>query len=81
MTQPIEAELQIRAALLAWREDGVANPTIPVYKDEDGDGVADFYGLDDNDNLVLVSGITIADTVAESTGEGIETGFEGTENG
>ena len=43
------------------------NPTIPVYVDVDGDGVPDFYGLD-GDALVVVSGVTVADTVAESTG-------------
>lgn len=59
----------VRDALLAWRVDGVADPKIPVYQDVDGDGVPDFYGLGPDDDLVVVSGVTIADSVAESTGE------------
>lgn len=64
-----EAREAIRTVLLAWRAGGVDNPIIPVYADEDGDGVADFYGLDDDGDLVLVSGATVEDTVSVSTGE------------
>ena len=58
----------IRAALLGWQADGVANPKIVVGRDVDGDGVDDFYGLDAFGNLTLLSGVTVEDTVSESTG-------------
>lgn len=54
----------LRKLLLAWKRDGNPNPIIPAYRDEDGDGVPDFYGLDENDEVVVVSGVTVADTVA-----------------
>lgn len=64
----------IRLALLAWKADGVAEPLIPVYADVDGDGIPDFYGLDENENVIEVSGasVSVADTVATSDGSGIE---------
>ncbi|MCC4250727.1 hypothetical protein [Microbacterium testaceum] len=67
-----ESREAIRTALLGWKADGVATPIIPVYSDLDGDGVPDFYGLDDNDQLVQVSGVTVVDSVAVSDGSGIE---------
>lgn len=67
-----ESREAIRTALLGWKADGVANPIIPVYSDLDGDGVPDFYGIDDNDQLVQVSGVTVVDSVAVSDGSGIE---------
>ncbi|MDF2506269.1 MAG: hypothetical protein K0Q52_128 [Microbacterium sp.] len=66
----------IQQILLQWKADGVQNPIIPAYQDEDGDGVPDFYGLDAADAVILVSGVTVGDTVAISTGEGIEGGSE-----
>ncbi|MDY0830727.1 hypothetical protein SK224_16450 [Microbacterium sp. BG28] len=63
-----------RSILLAWRADGVPRPLLPVYRDEDGDGVPDFYGLDDADQVVLVSGATLTQSVARSTGDGAEGG-------
>lgn len=66
----------LREALLTWRNAGEARPLIPVYRDEDGDGVPDFYGLDAGGELELVSGATLASSVAESTGDGIEGGLD-----
>lgn len=64
----------IRQCLLDWRKVGVERPLMPVYRDVDGDGVPDFCGLDEHDAVVIVSGATLADSVAESTGEGFEGG-------
>lgn len=72
LTTREEAREGIRSALLAWRADGVANPLIPVYSDTDGDGIPDFYGLDDNGQLIQVSGATVDDSVAVSDGSGTE---------
>jgi hypothetical protein len=63
----------LRDSLLAWKNDGHAKPVMPVYEDLDNDGIPDFYGLDANNELVVVSG-TVQDSVAESTGDGFETG-------
>jgi hypothetical protein len=62
--------------LTRWKAEGLGNPIIPAYQDEDGDGVPDFYSLDADGNLTIVSGVTVGDTVAVSTGEGLEGGSE-----
>lgn len=61
----------IRAALLAERAAGVASPLIPADVDLDGDGTADSFGLDENDEVVIVSGARLADTVYESDGDDV----------
>lgn len=61
----------LRDVLLMWRETGVENPTLPLDIDLDGDGIADAWGLDANDEVVLISGTTIADTVYVSDGDDI----------
>lgn len=75
-TTRAEARKAIRLALLAWKADGVARPLIPVYADLDGDGIPDFYGLDEDENVIEVSGssASVRDTVATSDGSGIEQG-------
>lgn len=65
---PADREELVRA-LAQWKAEGVENPTIPLDYDADGDGIVDAFGLDGDGNLVLVSGVALADTVAESTGE------------
>ncbi|MDN3309548.1 hypothetical protein QWJ90_01250 [Microbacterium oryzae] len=64
-----EEEEQIVQALLAWREAGEENPTIPLFDDVDGDGVPDFYGLDGDGKLTVVSGATLESSVYVSEGE------------
>lgn len=59
----------IRDTLLAWQTEGVAHPTIPVFADVDGDGTPDFYGLDAFGQLIVVPGVTVADTVSVSEGD------------
>jgi hypothetical protein len=65
-----EDKAELKAALLTWRNDGVANPKIPLDYDVDGDGIADAYGLDANDELILIPGVLVADTVALTGTEG-----------
>lgn len=67
----------IRASLLNWATD-VDKPMIPAYRDGDDDGHPDFYALDAFGRVIVIdagdpvfAGYT---NVAESTGDGIETG-------
>lgn len=54
----------VRDALLAWKNLGITDPTIPIYEDLDEDGEPDFYGLNEDNDLIVVSGITVFDTVS-----------------
>lgn len=62
----------IRGVLLGWRADGVERPLVPLDVDIDGDGVVDAFGLDDHDEVVLVSGATLGDTVYRSDGDDLD---------
>ena len=53
-------------ALRKWRKDGVPSPLIPMADDVTEDGIADAWGLDENDNLVIVAGTPLVDTVYET---------------
>jgi hypothetical protein len=59
----------IKDALLAWKEEGVDRPVVPIFQDTDNDEVLDFIGLDENNELIIVSGITLDESVFESLGE------------
>lgn len=69
-----EDEVEIRNILLNWRADGVENPVLPADVDIDGDGIVDGYGLSENDEVILVSGKPIEDTVFRSDGDGFVEG-------
>lgn len=69
MTLTDEDRAVIRAALLAERERGVAVPLLPADVDLDGDGTADAFGLDENDEVVVVSGVALEHTMFEADGE------------
>lgn len=71
---PEEDRQEIRAALLTWKKDGVARPLIPLDHDVNGDGVADAFGLDENDELIIVTDANLKDTVSRADGSGIEGG-------
>lgn len=60
---------QIKAILLQYRADGVAAPLLPLDVDLDGDGKTDAFGLDENDEVVLVSGADLEHTVYVSDGD------------
>jgi len=59
----------MRAALLAERAAGVAVPLIPADVDVDGDGIVDSFGLDENDEVIVVSGVALEHTVYVSEGD------------
>ncbi|QCG77498.1 hypothetical protein SEA_DIZZYRUDY_1 [Microbacterium phage DizzyRudy] len=61
----------IKSILLQWRSEGVENPLLPMEVDVNGDGVADSFGLDENDEVVVVLGSKLEDTVYVSEGDDI----------
>lgn len=61
----------VRQILLAERARGVPHPLLPVDVDIDGDGVADAFGLDEDAQVVVVSGVQLAQTVYVSDGDDI----------
>lgn len=65
----------IRASLLAEREAGMPVPLLPMDVDVDGDGIVDSFGLDENDEVVVVSGVALEHTLYVS--EGDDVGVEG----
>lgn len=60
---------EIREVLLAQRAAGCACPMLPADVDIDGDGIADCFGLDDLDEVVILSGVPLAESLYEATGE------------
>lgn len=69
-----EDEVAVKAILIQWREAGNPNPLLPADVDLDGDGVHDSFGLDENDNVIVVSGVKLEDTVYRSDGDDIKGG-------
>lgn len=65
----IEDLVMIRTILLQYKTEGVEKPLLPLNVDLDGDGIADAYGLDQNDEVVLISGVKLEDTVYVSDGD------------
>lgn len=64
-----EDRLAIRDILLQYKAEGVEKPLLPMDVDLDGDGIVDAYGLDDNDNVIFVTGASLSDTVYVSDGD------------
>lgn len=62
---------EIRRALLAERAAGTPVPLLPADVDIDGDGICDAFGLDENDEVVIVSGVALEHTVYVSAGDDI----------
>ena len=71
LTTTEEDVTTIRDILLQWKSEGVENPLLPADVDIDGDGIVDSFGLDENDNVIIVSGAKLTDTVYESEGDDI----------
>ena len=69
LTLTDEDRAVIRSALLAEREAGVAVPLLPADVDVDGDGIVDSFGLDENDEVVVVSGVALEHTLYVSEGD------------
>jgi hypothetical protein len=66
-----EDEAAIRAVLVRWRDEGHPNPLLPTDFDHDSDEVVSSYGLDGNDDVTIVSGVKIQDTVSLSDGDDV----------
>src|SRR5690606_16017995 len=56
LTTTDEDAAAIKAILLQWKSEGNPNPLLPADVDIDGDGIVDSFGLDENDNVIVVSG-------------------------
>lgn len=69
LTTSDEDLIAIKSILLQWKSEGNPNPLLPADVDIDGDGIVDSFGLDANDNVIVVSGAKLEDTVFESTGD------------
>lgn len=65
-----EDRAEIRTVLLEQRAAGCACPMLPADVDLDGDGVADCFGLDDRDQVVILSAVPLEESLYEATGEG-----------
>lgn len=61
----------VRQILIAERACGNTRPLLPADVDIDGDGICDAYGLDEHDEVVVVSGVDLAATVYVSDGDDI----------
>ncbi|QOP64786.1 hypothetical protein SEA_DELAGARZA_27 [Microbacterium phage DelaGarza] len=60
--------------MLQQSEEGAARPLIPLDVDLDGDGIVDAWGLDDDGQVVLVSGCALTDTCYVSDGDDVKGG-------
>lgn len=73
-TLPQEDRDFLTQHLRQLKSDGNPNPLIPNDLDLDGDGIADAFGLDENNDLVFVSGVSLVDTVYQSDGDDVRYG-------
>lgn len=64
----------IREILLGWKAEGNENPLLPADVDIDGDGIVDSFGLDENDNVIVVPGVKLEETVYVSDGDDVRDG-------
>ena len=55
---------RLTKALRNWTtKGGVERPLIPLADDVTGDGIFDAWGLDENNELTIVPGVPLAETV------------------
>jgi hypothetical protein len=66
----------IKSILIQYKQEGNTNPLLPMEVDVNGDGIVDSFGLDADENVVVVPGVKLEDTVYESTGGTTELGSE-----
>lgn len=68
-----EDRVVIYGILMQARQEGTPNPVLPADVDIDGDGIVDGFGLDENDEVILVSGVTLSGTMYLAVGdEGVQ---------
>lgn len=72
---PREDYRAIRDILRGYRANGIERPLLPSDVDIDGDGTADCYGLDENDELIYVKS-ALEETVYVSDGDDVGQGAE-----
>ena len=72
LTVTEEDQAAIKSILLQWKEEGNPNPLLPMDVDIDGDGIVDSFGLDENDEVIVVSGAKLEDTVYVSEGDDVD---------
>lgn len=73
-TTSVEDLVAIKMILVGYKSEGVEKSLLPINVDIDGDGICDAYGLDENDEVILVSGASLTDTVYVSDGDDIGSG-------
>ena len=61
----------IKGILEGYKAEGIEKPLLPMNVDIDGDGIADAYGLDENGEVCIVSGVSLEHTVYVSDGDDI----------
>ena len=74
LTTTDEDAAAIKAILIQWKSEGNPNPLLPADVDIDGDGIVDSFGLDENNNVIVVSDTKLEDTVYVAEGEQSEDG-------
>lgn len=79
VTLTVEDRDAIKQVLLMYRNEGNPNPLLPADVDLDGDGIVDSFGLDENDEVVVVRGQKLEETVYVS--DGADVGPESVEVG
>ena len=63
LTATDEDHVAIQQILLQWKAEGNENPLLPMDVDIDGDGIVDSFGLDADDNVIVVNSTKLEDTV------------------
>lgn len=71
VTLTVEDRDAIKQVLLMYRAGGEANPLLPADVDLDGDGIVDSFGLDENDEVIVVRGKKLEETVYVSDGDDV----------
>ena len=66
-----DVEAGVFRRLLDRRAAGEENPLLAIDVDLNGDGITDAFGLDENDEPVVVLGAALEDTSYESEGDDI----------
>ena len=69
LTATDEDHVAIQQILLQWKAEGNENPLLPMDVDIDGDGIVDSFGLDADDNVIVVNSTKLEDTVYVSEGD------------
>lgn len=72
-----ETKAQIRETLLDWKAAGNPHPQLDAMVDISGDGIMDFFELDEHDELIMVPGAEADQSDYDLTGVEIVEETEG----